>query len=83
MGYGAAQAVVTRSEWEIERWFTQLLRDIDRAIMAYKEGYYDFALDKGACNAYGGCPYLPLCQSKDPRPFMESEYKVVIWNPLD
>lgn len=83
MSYGGAQAVLTRSPWQIERWHTQLCRDIERAIAAYREGWWDFAIDKHSCNAYGGCPFSGLCSNRDPEPFIESEFKEVVWNPLD
>lgn len=81
--YGKAQAIVTRSPWEIQRWYDQLVRDINRAILAYKEGYWDFALDKGSCNEYGGCQFLDLCDHEKPEPFIENNYVINIWNPLD
>lgn len=83
MSYGGAQAIVTRQTWQIDQWYEQLLRNINRAIVAYKEGYWDLALDKHSCNAYGGCPYIEPCQNRNPEPFLENNYHVVVWNPLD
>lgn len=81
--YGRAQAIVTRAPWEVDRWYEQFVRDIQRAINMYREGYWDFTLDKSACNAYGGCTYDELCSSRDPEPFIENNYVINVWNPLD
>ena len=70
-----------RPRWMIDRWLEQLRRDTLRLIAAWEEGYFDYTLD-GACSYYGGCPYLPLCTSKNPEPWIETDYEVEVWDPL-
>lgn len=70
-----------RPQWMIDRWLEQLQRDTRRLIAAWEEGYFDYTLD-GACSYYGGCPYLPLCTSKNPEPWIEADYEVEVWDPL-
>jgi hypothetical protein len=71
-----------RPQWMIDRWLEQLKRDTRRLIAAWEEDYYDYALDN-ACSSYGGCPYLPLCTSKNPAPWIEADYVVDKWDPLE
>lgn len=75
-----AEAIETRSKWEIERWLTQLQRDVKRMIASYRKHYWDFNLD-ASCSAYFGCPYLQLCDSQFPERW-ESNYEIRKWNPL-
>jgi len=70
-----------RAQWEIDRWLGQLQRDVRRLISSWEEGYYDYSLDN-ACSSYGGCAYLPLCTSKNPAPWIEADYEVSVWDPL-
>lgn len=71
-----------RPQWMIDRWMAQLHRDIDRMIDCWESGVFDYDLDT-ACGAYGGCPYLDLCGSKNPERWIDSLFEVNVWNPLD
>ena len=77
-----SEAVVNRSSWVIERWWQQLHRDIKRMIQCWEEGYWDFAIDKGACAAYGGCEFKMLCSSPEPDSFLPIHFRQRVWNPL-
>lgn len=77
-----AQSVHTRSEWEIARWLKQTQRDILRAMSLWEEGYWDYNLDE-ACNEYGGCTFKSLCTKPNPERWIEPDFKVEFWNPLD
>ena len=55
-------------------------RVIDQMIECWETGYWDPALDD-ACSSYGGCPYRPLCEARDPSPWLQ-DYVVRVWNPL-
>jgi len=70
-----------RADWMIDRWLAQLRRDIEKMIRSWETGLWDYNLD-GSCASYGGCPYLPLCLSKNPMQGVETDYEVVIWDPL-
>lgn len=71
-----------RPRWMVDRWLEQLQRDTKRLIASWEEGYFDYTLD-GACSYYGGCPYLPLCTSKDPEPWIEADFEIDVWDPLE
>lgn len=76
-----AMVIEQRPQWMIDRWLLQLQRDVTRLIEMWKADYYDYSLD-GACSSYGGCKYLTLCTSKDPAPWIKSDYEVHYWDPL-
>lgn len=71
-----------RPQWMIDRWLIQLQRDVRRLIAAWEEGYFDLALDD-ACSSYGGCPYISLCTSRDPEPWIEADFEERKWDPLE
>lgn len=60
--YGTAQAITYRSNWEIDRWYQQTLRDLARIIQAWRTDIWDFNLDD-SCTAYGGCEYNLICKA--------------------
>jgi len=70
-----------RPRWMIDRWYAQLLRDINRMIEAYKSDEYDMNLSDG-CNAFGGCDYKILCLSRDPEPFIKTHFVEREWIPV-
>lgn len=87
------QVPVYRSQWQIDRWWTQLHRDIrmmlalwqaDNSAQGDAEGSgaeYDFALGS-ACTSYGNCPYKKLCMSPTPEQWLAVDYKPSDYNPL-
>jgi hypothetical protein len=79
--YDTQEAVADRAEWEINRWYTQLNRDIRRALTMYKTGEWDFNLDH-SCTEYGGCIFSRPCKSYDPQPWLETSFQRRVWNPL-
>jgi hypothetical protein len=82
------QVVLTRPDWLINRWLAQLARDINRAAEMWKAAHalddihmaFDRALGS-SCSAYGGCPFVSLCETENPVPFYD-EFTVVHWDPL-
>jgi hypothetical protein len=70
-----------RDNWMIDRWLLQLKRDINQMIACWKEGIWDHALDE-ACSSYGGCRFLPICTSPNPRMWLENDFEYNSWNPL-
>ena len=78
--YRFLQAIVHLPEWQVERWYRQMLRTISRAIDCYREGYFDFNYGD-ACSMYNGCAYQPLCTSETPERWYE-DFAERTWNPL-
>lgn len=79
--YDTLEVLTHRTDYEIDRWEHQTLRDIARAIQCWKEGYWDFALD-GACTEYGGCPFTRVCKSSDPEAWLPMYFEQRVWDPL-
>lgn len=76
-----ALVIEQRAQWELDRWLTQMKRDVRRMIQSWQDDEWDYALDT-ACTNYGGCTYATLCKSKNPAPWIESDFEVRPWNPL-
>lgn len=79
--YDTIQAVTYRAPWEIDRWLDQSIRDIERAIRAWKEGHWDYAMD-GACAEYGGCSMVDICKSPSPESWLPMKFEQRVWDPL-
>lgn len=70
-----------RPDWQIDRWWQQLLRDVQRMVDSYTSNQYDAALSE-ACASYGGCAFRRLCLSKDPEQWIDGYFIERIWDPL-
>lgn len=80
-GNETQQAIIYRPDWQIQRWWDQLHRDVEGMIKAWLSGIYDYNLDT-ACNYYGGCPFMRLCDSANPEAFIDLYYQERKWDPL-
>lgn len=84
--FGHAQAIVYRPQWIIDRWYQNLIWDINQMINLWKwaneEGFIPSALDKSICGNYGGCAYKRLCESPNPEAWVEMDFAPRTWNPL-
>lgn len=80
-GFGHAQSIVYRPQWQIDRWYENTLKTIGHMILAWESNDYLMTLDKHACNSYGGCGYHQLCESPEPATWIEMNYEPRIWNP--
>src|SRR3990167_1703704 len=79
--YDTLEAITYRQEWQLDRWYGQLMRDIRRMIAAWEEGYFDFNLDH-ACTEYGGCPFKGVCQMREPGQLLRMQFQRRKWNPV-
>lgn len=79
--YDNAEALTYRPQWMIDRWYEQLLRDVNNMKRMWEEGYFDYNLD-GACNEYGGCGFRQICTTQDPQPWLETNFERRIWDPV-
>lgn len=79
--YDTQQALTYRPQWMLDRWYKQLLRDIERMKESWASGYWDYSLDE-ACMSYGGCPFRKVCLSQDPTMWLETEFTRRKWNPV-
>lgn len=79
--YDNAEAITYRPQWMIDRWYTQLCRDIEDMKRCWEQGYWDYNLDS-SCLEYGGCGFRQICITKDPQPWLETNFERRIWNPI-
>ena len=79
--YDTMEAITYRPQWQIDRWYEQLHRDLRRMLQMWKEGYFDYNLDH-ACAEYGGCPFRNVCQMRDPSPRLEMDFERRRWDPV-
>lgn len=79
--YDTLQALTYRPQWQIDRWYEQLLRDVTRMKTMWEEGYWDYSLDH-ACIEYSGCPFRQVCLAQNPQPWLETGFERRVWNPV-
>jgi hypothetical protein len=79
--YDTAQAITYRSEYEIERWLTQVNRDLKRMQECWESGWWDYDLDH-ACAEYGGCSFQRVCKSANPESWLPMQFERRVWDPL-
>lgn len=79
--YDTQQALTYRPQWMIDRWYTQLLRDLAAMREMWESGYWDFSLDH-ACTEYSGCIFRQVCLAADPQPWLETAFERRRWNPV-
>jgi len=80
--YDHAEAITYRPRWQIARWLVQVQRDLAAMERAWREDYWDFALDH-ACDEYGGCSFKQICTSPEPKAWLPMYFERRRWNPLD
>ena len=78
--YGAAESIQFRPQWMLEKWYQQLLRDVEAMIHAWKTGVYSQNFSD-VCESYSGCTFCRLCESEDPEVWTAA-YGHRDWNPL-
>lgn len=79
--YDTLEVSTYRSKYELERFESQLVRDVKRMVRAWEEGYWDYSLD-GGCTEYGGCQLVQACKSSDPDSWLPVYFTQRVWDPL-
>jgi hypothetical protein len=79
--FGHIEANIVRKDWELERWHRQLVKDVQRMVLSYIKGEWDYALGN-ACNDYGRpCDFMMLCKSPNPKQRMDGNFVLNDWRP--
>lgn len=81
-GFGHAQAITYRPDWQIDRWLASTEHTVRLMIAYWEQGFFPLSLDKHSCNSYGGCGYHQLCESPNPESWIALNYAPRVWNPL-
>lgn len=79
--YDTLEAITYRPDWQIARWYEQVLRDVKRMKACWAEGYWDFNLDH-ACTEYGGCVFRNVCQMREPAALLQQQFERRRWDPV-
>lgn len=79
--YDTLEAITYRPNWQLDRWYNQLLRDVKRLIQCWEEGYFDYNLDH-ACAEYGGCAFRQVCLTQDPTAVLSTMFQQRRWDPI-
>lgn len=79
--YDTLEATIYHSDYEIDRFEVQAVRDIRRMIQQWEEGYWDYNLD-GSCTDYGGCSFVPICKASNPEEWLPAKFVQKVWDPL-
>jgi hypothetical protein len=79
--YDTQQAISYRPDWQIERWYEDLLMWIEDIKKCWETGKWRYNLDH-ACAEYGGCTFRQACSSQDETPWLETYFEKRHWNPL-
>lgn len=85
--YETMQVLTHRSQFLIDRWYAQLLTDINRMITMFKahaavgDAAFDYNLDH-ACAEFGGCAFVRICESPTPEDWLPMSFSKREWLPL-
>ena len=80
--YDTLQAITYRSQWEIDRWYQQVLKDLVHMESCWRGGYWDFNLDH-SCAEFGGCALTSVCKSPQPESWLPMYFERRRWDPLE
>ena len=80
--YDTLEVATYRSDYEIDRWEAQTIKDIKRMIECWQSGEWDYNLD-GACNEYGGCSFTQVCKASNPEEWLPVNFVRKVWDPLN
>src|SRR3990172_8146380 len=83
--YDTAQSINYRPEWQIDRWYNELLEWIEDIkynwLRRGPDAPWRHNLDH-SCAEYGGCQFREACMSQDEAPWLDVAFERRIWNPL-
>jgi hypothetical protein len=79
--YDTQQAISYRPEWQVKRWYEEMLDYVQDIINCWKTNKWRHNLDH-ACAEYGGCSFRQACSSQDEAPWLETYFERRHWNPL-
>lgn len=81
-GQEYAETIIMHNPAKLQMWYEQTLKDIERMILCWKNGYWDLNL-ADSCQAFGGCSFAKLDEATNPESYFEGYYKENTWNPME
>lgn len=79
--YETQQPITYRPEWQIERWYSEMLEWIEDIQLCWERKRWKHNLDH-ACAEYGGCAFTRCCLSQDEKPWLETYFSKRRWDPI-
>jgi hypothetical protein len=79
--YDTQAPISYRPEWQVDRWFNELLDWIGAIQRCYDTNKWLYNLDH-SCADYGGCAFRSACLSQDEAPWLETYFERRHWNPI-
>lgn len=79
--HGHAETTIFINHWQIERFVENLVATVRKIINDYNFKTWELNMSH-SCSAFGGCDYLPLCESPEPNDWIPIHYTENEWNPL-
>lgn len=79
--YETQEAICYRADWEVDRWYMELLEWIGDAIRWWKTGRFRYNLDD-SCTSYGGCGFATVCSRQNEQPWLETYFEKRHWDPI-
>lgn len=79
--YDTQQAISYRPEWQIKRWYDEMIEWIDEIKVSWIRNKWRHNLDH-SCADYGGCTFRQACSSQDETPWLDTYFERRHWNPL-
>lgn len=78
-----ADAPLQIPQWMIDDWYRNLVFDLNTLIEHWRNDFFPKNYDD-ACNAYGGCQYLNLCEMPDNQApfFLANDFEDRFWSPV-
>lgn len=80
-GFGHSEPLQMTAKWKLDLFQEELTKTVNRMVEDYEAQRWDFNMGN-SCNAYGGCPYLTLCDSPNPMDWVSTNYVRRTWDPL-
>ena len=80
-GYGHVEDTKMFPRWKIEAFERELVSAVQDMIRDWERNVWRMDLGS-SCSAYGGCPFLTLCDTPSPEDWIAVNYEERVWNPL-
>jgi hypothetical protein len=81
--YDTQEAISYRPQWQVDRWYEEMLQWIEDIILAWKMNKWRHNLDH-SCADFGGCGYRQVCSTRpeEGQSWLETYFVRKHWDPL-
>ena len=81
--YDTQEAITYRPDWQLDRWYEELLDWLKDIIQCWESGKWKFNLDH-SCADFGGCGFRQVCATRpeENHTWLETYFVRKHWNPI-